>query len=208
MSQTSGYAREVSHESISRREADPRRLRALAHPTRLKLLESLRSDGPATVSLLSERLDVSVASLSYHLRQLGEHGFIDVDETLARDGREKWWRARPEGVTWSAVDFLDSDDRRAAAGALRRTLVERHFELAAGFTDQLDRGQWSDDWAEAAIILDDIVSLTPEDLRHVQAEIVDLLNRRKNVDPAPGARPTIFLLYGFPRASADAPNLS
>ena len=52
-------------------------LRALSHPTRLKMLMLLRLGGPATATQLAQQLKLNTGATSYHLRQLAEHGFID-----------------------------------------------------------------------------------------------------------------------------------
>jgi hypothetical protein len=43
---------------------DPRQMRALAHPLRLRLLGLLRMDGPATASTLAEEVGESPARVS------------------------------------------------------------------------------------------------------------------------------------------------
>lgn len=197
------YDREMVRDAGNEKISDPRRLRALAHPVRLRILESLRSDGAATVSLLATRLAIAPASLSYHLRQLGAHEFIEIDPTLARDGREKWWKARPAGVSWSSADFLDTEDRRLSAGALRRAVVGRHTQLIDEFIGELDAAAWSEDWTDAAVILDDILDLTPSELRQVQREIMKLLERRRATGEKhrKSSESVILLLYAFPRQS-------
>ena len=72
---------------------DSRRLRALAHPLRMRLLAALRLFGPATATELARRLDTNSGQTSYHLRQLAEVGLIedDPDHSTARD---RYWRAR------------------------------------------------------------------------------------------------------------------
>src|SRR5436189_6154077 len=70
----------------------PQMLRALAHPTRLKMLGMLRIDGPATATSLATRLGINTGQTSYHLRQLAQHGFV-VDDLERGNGRERWWMA-------------------------------------------------------------------------------------------------------------------
>jgi DNA-binding transcriptional ArsR family regulator len=79
-------------------------MRALSHPLRLELLDRLRTDGPATASLLAERIGESSGATSYHLRQLARYGFVEEDVRDAK-GRERWWRHRdrcpePEGASF------------------------------------------------------------------------------------------------------------
>jgi DNA-binding transcriptional ArsR family regulator len=68
-------------------------LRALAHPLRVQLLESLL-EGPATASQLGRRLGESSGATSYHLRALHKAGMVEEDER--RNGRERWWKRTPE----------------------------------------------------------------------------------------------------------------
>src|SRR5690348_9017820 len=69
-------------------------LRALAHPLRLQLLETLHVEGPATASQLARRLGESSGATSYHLRALHKAGM--VEEAERRNGRERWWQRVPE----------------------------------------------------------------------------------------------------------------
>lgn len=69
--------------------SDPTRIRALAHPVRLELLDYLDDVGQATATECAEAIDESVASCSYHLRMLAKHGYI---EQVDRPGREKPWK--------------------------------------------------------------------------------------------------------------------
>ncbi len=70
----------------------PQQLRALTHPVRLRMLGILRTEGPATATVLAQRLGLNTGATSYHLRQLAQHGFID-DDAERGNGRERWWRA-------------------------------------------------------------------------------------------------------------------
>lgn len=92
---------------------DPQALKAIAHPLRLRLLGSLRMDGPQTASELGRRFDESSGSTSYHLRVLAKHGFIteDADQPNARDKR---WRARHAYTKWNDADFDDPVGSAAA----------------------------------------------------------------------------------------------
>jgi len=90
------------------RRLDPRSLRGLAHPLRMRLLSTLRHDGPATASQLAEKLGESSGATSYHLRQLAAHGFVEDDPERGK-GRERWWRAAKEGTRFDDSLF-DSPD--------------------------------------------------------------------------------------------------
>lgn len=73
--------------------ADAAVLKALGHPVRLRLLDELIATGPATVGMLALRTDEAVGSVSHHLRSLADAGLVHVAPELARNRRERWWRA-------------------------------------------------------------------------------------------------------------------
>src|SRR5680860_809037 len=81
-----------------------KRMRALAHPLRMKLLGELRVTSPATVGMLAAHVGESAGSVSYHLKALAAGGFIEPTESSAsRDRRETWWQASHEFTEFSAV---------------------------------------------------------------------------------------------------------
>ncbi|WP_421735467.1 ArsR/SmtB family transcription factor [Cellulomonas sp.] len=69
--------------------SDPERIRALAHPLRLALLEYLDDTGEATATQCAKHTGESVANCSFHLRLLARYGFIEPAEPR---GRERPWR--------------------------------------------------------------------------------------------------------------------
>src|SRR3954449_2802661 len=83
-------------------------LRALSHPTRLKMLMLLRLEGPATATQLAQQLKLNTGATSYHLRQLAEHGFIEEDGERG-DARDRWWKAAHES-TRANLDKQTSDE--------------------------------------------------------------------------------------------------
>ncbi|MCY1140187.1 winged helix-turn-helix domain-containing protein [Actinoplanes sp. Pm04-4] len=89
---------------------DPRTLRGLAHPLRVRMLNLLRERGPSTASKLAERLGQSSGATSYHLRQLAAYGFVEEDPDRGT-ARERWWRAAHQRTT------LDPATGRAAEGS-------------------------------------------------------------------------------------------
>ncbi|MDQ1605210.1 MAG: hypothetical protein QOE01_3055 [Actinomycetota bacterium] len=71
---------------------DPTRLRALAHPLRLRLLRLLREHQPATGAELAALTGQSTASVSYHLATLAKHGFVERDPAPGQTRKHKPWR--------------------------------------------------------------------------------------------------------------------
>ena len=83
--------------------ADPRELRALAHPLRLALLDHLMSFGEQTAARCAEAVGSTTSNCSYHLRALGRAGFVERADSA--DGRERPWRATATGLAYGQDDL-------------------------------------------------------------------------------------------------------
>lgn len=175
---------------------DPRVMRALAHPLRLKLLGQLRAEGPATATVLCDRLDEAPGLVSYHLHQLAKHGFIEEAPELARDGRERWWRAAHERTSWSNADFLDDPERWAAATALQREQLRRYDERLQTFLDE--QSAWGEDWNRAATNSDWLLRLSPGQLRDLLGELEQVIARYEQLEPDDGSETVGLILHAFP----------
>ena len=64
---------------------------ALGDPTRLALLDRLSASGPASVTTLADRFDLTRQGISKHLQVLAAAGVIDG----TRIGRERVWALNP-----------------------------------------------------------------------------------------------------------------
>jgi DNA-binding transcriptional ArsR family regulator len=176
---------------------DPKQMRALAHPLRLRLLGLLRSDGPATATTLASRLDVSIPLASYHLRQLAEYGFLDEAPALARDGRERWWQTSHDRTSWSALEFLDTPERLAAESALGREIVRRYAEVIEHWLDE--RPAWARKWVDASELSDWMLELTPEELRRLRAEVAEVVERYADLERRDGTEQVHAIVNLVPR---------
>ena len=176
---------------------DPRTLRALAHPLRLQLLGILRTAGPATVSSLAGSVGQAVPLVSYHLRQLADHGFIEEAPELAKDRRETWWKSSHEFTSWSITDFLDTPERLDAIGVFQREVLQRHFERIQEFFAEAP--SWSREWLDASEMSDVRVTLTPSQLKELIGELWEVIDRWRHREPEPdGAQSTELIFYAFP----------
>src|ERR671939_1979408 len=97
-------------------------MRALAHPTRLALLDHLHAAGQATATECAAAVGDSPSSCSYHLRALAKWGF--VEEAEGGVGRERPWRP-----TASRIEF--GSEGLESAG-LRHQLVGRQQQRVRG----------------------------------------------------------------------------
>lgn len=172
-------------------------MRALAHPLRLRLLGLLRTDGPATATALGERLQVSPALASYHLRQLGAHGFIEAAPDLARDGKERWWRASHQRTSWSTVEFLDSPERIQAEQSLGREIVRAVAQRGMEWVG--DSPSWPAEWVDASDMSDWFLELTPEEARELRDEIHARIEERVDRPRREGTERVMAVLQLYPR---------
>ena len=161
---------------------DPRALRALAHPLRGRLLASLRTDGPATASMLARRYGESSGATSYHLRVLARYGFVE-DDPGHEGGRERWWRAAHELTSWSTATLFGGDaDRSDAAREFLRRVGRDYARWQAHWIDELD--SWDPEWQEAAEVSDLALRLTPSQLKALSEELLETIFRYRDAGPA------------------------
>ncbi|GAA4576990.1 winged helix-turn-helix domain-containing protein [Planotetraspora kaengkrachanensis] len=178
--------------------SDPRTLKAVAHPLRVRLLGALRSDGPATATELGARFGESSGSTSYHLRQLARYGFVEEDREQ-RDRRERRWRAVHRMTSWSNAEMSATPEGREAADLLRRRQVEVLTDTVEAF--ERDRDSWSTEWIEVAGMSDDVVRLSPASVASLTEQLWVMLREAADRDRgAPDARPVSVFFAAHPRA--------
>jgi DNA-binding transcriptional ArsR family regulator len=188
--------------SLDTRELrDPKAMRALAHPTRVTLLELLVREGPLTATRAGELLGESPASASFHLRQLAKYGF--VVEARGGRGRERPWRIAAYSHRW-----LD-DPAEPAATLLSTILAERNMARLAEWFERMAEEDKA--WQDASTVLDSILYLTPEELHGLGAEILALAQRYvgRTAEPSQrpeGSRAVSLLGYAFPLEPTPAGN--
>ncbi len=181
------------------RITDPMVLKIIAHPARLRLYEVLVAGGPATAAQLAKHVPGAPGSLSYHLRQLAAHGFIEEAPDLCKDGRERWWRAIPGGVRWSPEDFADSPGAQEVAASAQRVLVGRHIERLQEWLAEGPQ-RWGPTWASAAQSTDSVLRLTPKELRELGEELDAVIARWAKRPKSSGHEQVFLFLHAFPIA--------
>ena len=138
---------------------DPARIRALAHPLRLRLLQVLDDEGEATATRCAGITGESVASCAFHLGMLGKYGFA---ERAPARGREKPWRAVSRGRE-TRFDAGDAGGLRASGELAALVLEEQAARLRAWLADAVaDDPSWvlastistSSFWATQAELLE------------------------------------------------------
>jgi DNA-binding transcriptional ArsR family regulator len=103
---------------------DQRYVKALSHPLRVRILGILEEQAASPVEL-SQVLDATLGTISYHVRQLNDLGLLElVRETPRRGAIEHHYRAKPRpksgGEEWESVSVVA---KQAVIGAeLQQTM--------------------------------------------------------------------------------------
>jgi DNA-binding transcriptional ArsR family regulator len=171
-------------------------LRALSHPTRLKMLMLLRLE-PATATTLAAQLRLNTGATSYHLRQLAEHGFI-VEDTERGDARDRWWRAAHQstraGLTSRGED--ESEDVEAYLQTVALMYTETLMQAVQ------ERRFLPLPWQEASTTSDWHLRLTPQRAEQLVVALSDLVGQwadDEDADDNPEAGVFVVNLNAFPR---------
>lgn len=165
-----------------RRITQTEQIKALTHPLRIRLLDLLRDGREITATEAAEATGESVASCSFHLRQLAKYGHVEPGE---RRGREKPWKAVTGSVTIDAEPG-DTEGLAATLAAGRIFLgesvrsLERWIDTAADDDPEWTRAshqRHADFWA------------TRDELAAVADEIDHVLDRFADRAADPSKRP-------------------
>jgi DNA-binding transcriptional ArsR family regulator len=160
----------------------PTTLRGLVHPIRLRLLDLLQADGPATATGLAKRIGESSGVTSYHLRVLAEHGFV-VEDTERGTGRDRWWRAvhRTTSFTFRNPEDPGTDEMEEAERFVR-LVADESYRRAVSFIGTIasrteERGAMP--WTVSQWPL----MLTAEEARELRTTVSELIAKFQR-DPA------------------------
>jgi DNA-binding transcriptional ArsR family regulator len=191
------FPRAARRERIS----DPERIRALAHPVRIALLDYLGDVSEATATECAEALGESPASCSFHLRMLEKYGYIERAE---RRGREKPWRVR-------VADF-DLRPDPEVPGSLLAVQAVASFGLESEFLRAMD---WfwhidreADEWVQATTFTRSSFWATAEEMAELSRDIQNITDRfaGRHTDPSKrpdGARYSRFFAVVNPEPEGD-----
>src|SRR6188768_376987 len=149
----------------------PQALRALSHPTRLRILGLLRTDGPATSTTLATRLRLNTGATSYHLRQLAQHGFV-VEDAERGNARDRWWKAAHQMTTTDTAGPAEPEARDTLDAYLQSVVVVT--------TERLQRSVEElpllpEEWRNATTYSDWVVKLTPRKARAVIEQLIEAM---------------------------------
>lgn len=158
-------------------------MRALAHPTRLALLEVLGVHGAMTATEAAVLVGESPSSCSFHLRTLARHGF--VEEAGGGTGRQRPWRRTSSGVT---VEEIDDPQAKVAAEALQEVWFDRYLRRMR--TAFAARDELPPPWRKATTSTESVLWLTSAEARAMNEEVLAILLRHRERMDDPSTRPT------------------
>jgi DNA-binding transcriptional ArsR family regulator len=189
---------------LNPRRIDLEGLKALAHPLRVRIVDTLSIYGSFTASGLAERLGESSGATSYHLRQLEKNGFVREVEGKGT-ARERWWERVPGAIQIEPDEFTRTPAGRSAS---RMILREWNTNRAMLLADFLDRGEevLPAEWAESSAVTTANLMLTSEqakELSHRLMEVFDEFGATYRGQRVAGARPVQTHINVFPVLDAD-----
>ncbi len=120
--------------------ADPRWVRAISHPLRIRLLAMLDEE-PASPVVLAGKLGASLGTVSYHVRTLYELGLLELVSTRQRRGAtEHIYRARahPRFTDEHSDSLDDTSEAPSVTASLNRIHNVASRAAAAGGFDHSD----------------------------------------------------------------------
>jgi DNA-binding transcriptional ArsR family regulator len=172
-------------------------LRALSHPTRLKMLMLLRLEGSATATQLAQHLKLNTGATSYHLRQLAEHGFIQEDAERG-DARDRWWKAAHQSTRMGMASRPEEEAEDAEAYLQTVALMYTETLMQA----VSERRFLPRPWQEASTTSDWHIRLTPARAEELLEAIEEVISRFWDTEePAENDEAAYFVvnLNAFPR---------
>ena len=185
-----------------RKLTDPKAMRAIAHPTRLALLELLGRHDQLTATEAAELVGESPTNCAFHLRTLAKYGF--VEEAGAAPGRRRPWRRAHLGFSFEDTGRADTETAQAA-----QVLADLIWD---GWLSRLQqvrntRHRFPPAWREVTSGSQYVAYLTPAEAAEFNEQLQQLLDRHRNrlvhPDQRPaGAVPVEYLLFNFPQDSA------
>lgn len=197
---------------LRRLELDATSVKAMAHPLRVEILRILQTHKRASVTSLAAELGETTGAISYHLRQLARHGFVeqfdpaDENSTAGADARgpgrkQRWWRMAVDEIHSSGFEMLNDP---ATAEAARYLLRESTAQLARDLAHwQATATEWSKPWQRAHTSMQGNLELNPKQTRALADDLSALLARYQRKKPGPGARLVQLQYAVFPAETGE-----
>jgi predicted ArsR family transcriptional regulator len=152
--------------------SDPRILRAIAHPTRGRILDELGASGPMRAADVGEALGIPANQASFHLRQLAKYGVIVPAPEAARDKRDRVYRLPAErGFRLDVEDISQQPGGKAAVAVFQQNKAAwAHRLVDEVFSFKKKKDSFS-------AIVDQSMKLTKDEAAEFMGEVDEVLSR-------------------------------
>jgi DNA-binding transcriptional ArsR family regulator len=157
------------HHAASHRFANPRSIRALAHPARLAIIDALATGEELTATQCAELTGLSPSATAYHLKFLEQYGFAE-SAAPRPDRRERPWRATGRQID---VDLDTSTPAGAsAAAAVGAAYIDATRAVAVEF---IEGGNAEPEEWRSAVLANIDLWLTAGEFQRVAGELQAVL---------------------------------
>ena len=151
---------------------DPRVLRAIAHPLRVRILHELNATGPSRAADLAADLEIPANQASFHLRQLAKYGLVVEAPEEARDRRDRVWKV----VSESGIQLdLSAMDKEPGGPAAVDVWSEHSRRFSHAVVDALYAGARQDD--SFGHLSQGALRLTEDEAKEFVSELVEVGRR-------------------------------
>jgi DNA-binding transcriptional ArsR family regulator len=185
-----------------RKLTDPKAMRAIAHPTRLALLELLSRHDQLTATEAADLVGESPTNCAFHLRTLAKYGF--VEEAGEAPGRRRPWRRSHLGFSFDDNGRVDPETDQAA-----QVLADLLWD---GWLVRLQqvrntRHRFPPAWRDVTSGSQFLAYLTPAEVAEFNEQLQRLFDRHRDRLGHPDQRPAAaipveYLLFNFPQDGA------
>lgn len=174
-----------------RQPHDPTVLRAIAHPTRNRILGELGASGPLRAADIARELGIPANRASFHLRQLAKYGLIEEDASAARDKRDRVWRLSGSADLDVNLGAIEAEPGgRAVSKVFRRSAQSwGHHIVDCALSDERPADTYRSTSENA-------LKLTKDEARELGVAlqaVIEEWSARTRAEPAPERR--TYLLY-------------
>jgi DNA-binding transcriptional ArsR family regulator len=175
------------------RFVNPRRIRALAHPARLAIIDALEAGEELTATQCAELTGLSPSATAYHLNFLERYGAVEPAPPRP-DRRERPWRAA--GRSFQADLDTSTPASASATAAVAAALFDATRAIGVEFIEGADAEP--EEWRDAALNNADLW-LTAEEFQRVAEELAAVIAPyRRRTRPA-GSRLVRIMNVVVPR---------
>jgi DNA-binding transcriptional ArsR family regulator len=172
--------------------SDPRVLRAIAHPTRGRILDELGASGPMRAADVGEALGIPANQASFHLRQLAKYGVIEPAPEAARDKRDRVWKLPAERGFRLDVQTMEKEPGGKAAVSVFR---QNKAAWAHRLVDEVFSFRQRTDTFTA--IVDQSMKLTKDEAAEFMGDVDDVLSRWADRTRGRGGGRRTYVFYSM-----------